>query len=358
MTLLNHLLGIFTESWNLFVSSAMYIVFGLMIAGLIHAFIRKDTIGRHLGGNRFSAVLKAALVGIPLPLCSCGVIPAAVGLRKEGASKSATVAFLISTPESGVDSIAVTYALIDPLMAVIRPIAAFITAMVAGIAEIIFGHNQSSVVSDQSPAACCQSPVANNRVITGDRKPETGDVFSRLIHGIHYAFTKLLADITPTFALGILLGGVIAFYLPESFVTSHLGTGWQPMLLMLVIGIPIYICAAASTPIAAALILKGMSPGVALVFLLAGPATNITSLPVIAKTLGWQSVARYLAAIAACALLLGVATNALYAGIGVDIQATVAHGHHPVSLTIRVTFAIVLLVSMITALMTEHRNHA
>lgn len=332
---MTHLSRIAIESWTLFASAALYFVFGLLVAGFMHAFIRKENIGKYLGGNRLRSVLNAALIGVPLPLCSCGVLPAAIGLRKEGASKAATVSFLISTPESGVDSIAVTYALLGPWMALIRPLAAFVTAFCAGVAEIFFGTPDVAASLTPSPT-CCHTAHPAKLPIT-----------ARLTKGLRYAFVDLLADITPTFLFGILLGGVISTLIPATFVETYLGTGWQAMLMMLLVGIPLYICASASTPIAAALILKGMSPGAALVFLLAGPATNITALPVIAKSLGWRSVAIYLTAISVCALAFGMGTNLFIDRFAIDLPSQVVHGQHFVSSSLRHSVALVLLASML-----------
>ncbi|MBI2344217.1 MAG: SO_0444 family Cu/Zn efflux transporter [Deltaproteobacteria bacterium] len=348
-----HFFGILIAAWQLFVGAAIYILFGLIIAGIIHLSIRKETIGRHLGARNIRAVLKAAIVGIPLPLCSCGVLPTAMSLRKEGASKAATTAFLIATPESGIDSIAVTYALIDPLMTVIRPVAAFVTALCAGIAQLIFGTDD-----DVMPAAAPQATATATccTCADGGRPATTVSRLSSLSRGLRYAFIDLLADITPTFLLGILLGGLISYLVPTAFIEQYLGQGWQSMLVMLFAGIPIYICAAASTPIAAALLLKGMNPGAAIVFLLAGPATNMTALPVIAKGLGWRSVAIYLTTIAVCTFAFGLVTDALYATFHINLSASIGHGHHPISLTVRTLCAIALLGLMIGAVLADRRS--
>lgn len=342
---LQHVWGILRESWIMLSAASFYFLAGLLIAGFIHVFLRKETIGKYLGGRSFSSIIYAALVGVPLPLCSCGVLPAAVGLRKDGASKPATLSFLISTPESGIDSIAVTYALIGPFMAFIRPVAAFLTAIAAGTSELFFGNDDEVGLSKE-----CEK--CTNKESSASKNNETKFSFiQRLGTGLRYAFVDLLSDITPTFVLGILLGGVIGFYLPTSFVENYLGNGFQSMLIMLFAGIPIYICASASTPIAAALILKGMGPGAALVFLLAGPATNITSLPVIGKTLGWRTVTIYLISIAICALMFGLLTDQLYLQMGWDIANSVGTHHHPVSEPIREGFAGLLLFLMAASLL-------
>jgi uncharacterized membrane protein YraQ (UPF0718 family) len=243
-----------------------------------------------------------------------------VSLRKQGATKGATTAFMISTPESGVDSIAVTYAMMDPVMTVARPVAAFATAFVAGIAENIFGYRK-----DAPPLApdltcpvdgCCDGVNCDPQVHRNHHS-----LYEKLRAGVRFAVTDLWGDIAPWFFFGLLLAGMISVLIPDDFFSRYLGSGLPAMLLMLAVGIPLYICATASTPIAAAMILKGVSPGVALVFLLAGPATNMASMTVLVATLGKRAVAIYLASIAGCSVLLGWAVDQVYAAMGISARA-------------------------------------
>ncbi|MBW2086759.1 MAG: SO_0444 family Cu/Zn efflux transporter, partial [Deltaproteobacteria bacterium] len=265
----------------------------------------------HLGQGRFSSVFKAAFLGVPIPLCSCGVLPAAASLKRQGANNGAVTAFLISTPESGVDSIAITYALLDPLMTVVRPVAAFCTAAIAGLAENLFGLERATgqVVSDLSCPVdnCCDGldcpPEVHKRHHT---------FLQRIRAGLGFAFGELWSDMVGWFLAGMILAGFITVLVPPEIMTRFLGGGILSMLLMLAVGIPIYICATASTPIAAALILKGVSPGAALVFLLAGPATNVTSLTVLLGILGKRATAIYLATLAVAAVVFGLALDSLY----------------------------------------------
>lgn len=338
---MTHVAGILSAAWDLLMMASPYILFGLFIAGLLRAFVSPRQIARHLGGNNLRSVGLAALSGVPLPLCSCGVVPTAIGLRQQGASKPATIAFLISTPESGIDSIAVTYALLGPFMAIIRPIAAFVTAFVAGAAQIVFGMERLSPVTSRQSPANMQLPA------TDDRRPTTKvSIFAQIKYGLRFSFLTLLGDISGWFLFGILLGGIINYAIPESWIQNYLGTGWQAMLVMLAVGIPLYICASASTPIAAALIAKGMSPGAALVFLLAGPATNLASLPVLTKFLGKRSVAIYLLAIAICSVAIGMLVN-LAAGLFTINPIAAFHAHHPlpVQLHLATTIALILLIA-------------
>jgi uncharacterized protein len=247
-----------------------------------------------------------------------------VSLRKQGASNGATTAFLISTPESGVDSISVTYALLDPIMTIARPVAAFVTATVAGITENLF-----SVKNETKPVAPDLSCPVDGCCDGLNCEPETHrrhhTFREKLFAGMRFAGGDLWGDLAGWFLIGLILAGLITVLIPPEIFGKYLGSGLPAMLLMLAIGIPLYICATASTPIAAALILKGVSPGAALVFLLAGPATNIASLTVLIGALGKRATAIYLAAIAVCAVLFGLIVDQVYASLGISAQAMVGH---------------------------------
>ena len=265
-----------------------------------------------------------------------------MSLRKQGANKGAVTSFLISTPESGVDSIAITYALLDPVMTVARPMAAFITAFTAGIAVNLTGSKMKalSVAAKPPPSqragretqpACCES---------GSQLPSIG---KKLVQELRFAFTDFWGDLAGAFFIGILLAGVIAAWIPESFFTTYLGGGMMAMSIMLAAGIPLYICATASTPIAAALILKGVSPGAALVFLLAGPATNMAAVAVVLRTLGWRSTIIYLVSIAGCALLFGGLVDAFYGGFDLSARAVAGEAAGAIPAWLALACAIVLL---------------
>lgn len=306
---------IFGQSWQILIESAVYILFGLLLSGLLKVVLSPESVARHLGGGRISSVLKAALIGIPLPLCSCGVVPAAVSLKKQGAGRGATTAFLISTPESGVDSMAVTYALMDPIMTVARPVAAFVMAVVAGIAETLFDRRpEERPVGPRlaGPADNCCSDTACSARKDPPRRGLRGKVGS----GVRYALTDVWGDLAAWFWIGLVLAGIITVIVPDEILTRHLGGGFSAMVLMLIAGIPVYICATASTPIAAALVLKGVSPGAALVFLLAGPATNIASLTLIAGVLGRRATLIYLGTISCLAIVAGLVVDQVYSLFG------------------------------------------
>ncbi len=250
------------------------------------------------------------------------MLPAAVSLRKQGASNGATTAFLIATPESGVDSISITYALLDPIMTIARPVVAFVTAAVAGITENFFGSSSETtpITPDLTCPVdgCCDgqtcSPEAHRRHHT---------FWEKLSSGMRFAVVDLWEDLAGWFLIGLVLAGLITVLIPPDMFSKYLGAGLPAMLIMLAVGIPLYICATASTPIAAALILKGVSPGAALVFLLAGPATNIASLTVLTGVLGKRATAIYLTSIAVCAVLFGLIVDQVYASLGISAQAIV-----------------------------------
>jgi uncharacterized membrane protein YraQ (UPF0718 family) len=245
-----------------------------------------------------------------------------VSLRKQGASNGATTAFLISTPESGVDSISITYALLDPVMTIARPLAAFFTAAVAGITENLFGtYNDTTRITPD--LSCPVDGCCDGQNCSPEEHRQHHRFWEKFSAGMRFAIGDLWEDLAGWFLVGIVLAGLITVLIPPDMFGKYLGAGLPAMLIMLAVGIPLYICATASTPIAAALILKGVSPGAALVFLLAGPATNMASLTVLTGTLGKRATAIYLASIAVCAVLFGLIVDQVYASLGISAQAVV-----------------------------------
>ncbi len=314
-------------SWALLNQSSVYMLFGLLIGGLLKEYLSPTFVATHLGSGRFSSVFKAAFLGIPIPLCSCGVLPAAATLKKQGANNGALTAFLISTPESGVDSISITWALLDPIMTIARPVSAFISAVIAGVAENFFFPAPQEPALLVAPEQNTKEPGCS--ACAGDAQ-ESGLLkkFPRKLKtGLKYAIFDIWGDIAGWFFAGLLLAGVITVLVPDAMIATYLGGGVSSMLVMLLFGIPLYICATASTPIAAVFIMKGVSPGTALVFLLVGPATNITSLSVLIGLLGKRATGLYLLSIAVVSVLCGLAVDALYGFLGLSAVAAVArHG--------------------------------
>jgi uncharacterized membrane protein YraQ (UPF0718 family) len=312
------------ETWHILEDSSVYVIFGLFIAGLLKVFVSPGIVSRHLGQGRFITVFKAALLGVPLPLCCCGVLPAAAALKREGANNGATTAFLISTPESGVDSMAVTYALMDPIMTVARPVAAFVTAAATGLVQnLVDDPARQPAPAEGTPNACTVDGCCSGVDCAPEAHAGHHTLGQKLRAGLAYAGGELWQDMAPWFLGGLLLTGVIGALVPEEFFGRYLGGGFSSMLVMLLVGIPLYICASASTPVAAALVLKGMSPGAALVFLLAGPATNLTALTVLWKLMGKKATLIYLGGIAICSVLAGLCVDLVYTGLGIEPRAVI-----------------------------------
>ena len=317
-------MNLLLNTLELYLEAAPWLLFGLLAAGLLKALVPQQRMVRWLGGRGCWTVVKAALVGAPLPLCSCGVLPAALGLRRGGAGRGPTVSFLVATPETGADSIALSYALLGPFMAVVRPFAAILSAVFAGLLTALAerGERREEVVVPAAAASCgdggcgCSAPAETvARAHLGRRVGE----------GLRYALSDILDDISGWLVLGLLVAGAVATWVPPSALAG-LGSGPLAMVAMLAVGVPMYICATASTPLAAALLVAGMSPGTVLVFLLAGPATNMATLAVVGRELGRRTLAAYLAGIAIASIALGLLTDALVGAWAIDIQAQLHDG--------------------------------
>lgn len=321
-----------------------YLMLGLLVGGLIHVFISSEKIKKSFGAKGLAGVFKASLLGVPLPLCSCAVIPSAVTLKKNGATNGATSAFLISTPESGVDSVMVTYAMMDLPMAIIRPVTAFASAFIAGIFQLFFNDKEYAETNEATPTSCC-----GPKKTCSSKTVERTSLASKLAKTIKFAFIELIDDMAGWLFLGIFAGACIEYLLPANiFETLNPTTG---RLVILAIGIPLYICASASTPIAASLIAKGMSPGMALLFLLVGPATNISNIFVLNKYIGKKGVVINIIAIAVVALAASYITDILYAKMNWSLSFSADHNHIETAswldISLAVAFSLLLLRSLI-----------
>jgi len=454
---------------DLFLDSAPWLLLGLILAGLLKVFVPMAWMQKQLGGHGFKTVVKAALLGAPLPLCSCGVIPAAVGLRRSGASKAATTSFLVSTPETGVDSVTVSYVLLGPFMAIVRPIAAITSAIVAGLlvgrddddgkpaakaealsdtaqldktqsdkalaraapvasccaskspspetvvkAEVVKSccastkapepkikmtpmakpslmaaggpsmgavgmvnaakvsavkvENAGSCCGTQTAApekivvvkkgACCgsssaktaeshqaegESCCASTQDMATELKSES--VIARIGIGFKYAATDLVRDTTLWLLVGLFFAALVQTYVPADFLAKW-GDGLLAMLVMVLVSVPMYICATASTPIAAGLLLAGVSPGAVLVFMMAGPATNIATLGVVTKELGKRALYGYLGGVLGVALVAGALVNYLVANFGFEVMPQIGHEHQMLPSWLVATSGIVLALLM------------
>ena len=314
----------------IFYESSVFILLGFTLAGILHEFVPMELVARRLGKPGFRSVIWATVLGAPLPLCSCGVLPTAAALRRKGASKPAVASFIVSVPETGVDSIAVSYGLMGPIMAIYRPIVAVVTALSAGIACLFITRGESDDVDvdalqeieehdhdhdhghDQSHSHAHAGSPGNTAVAHGEGKSAWRERLARMAG---YGYRTVLDEVAFWIVIGLVITGVLLALLPEDFFSSTLGldSGILPMLLMAVIGVPLYTCASMSTPIAAGLIATGLSPGAALVFLLAGPATSIASLSIVGKLLGRRSMAAYLVSILVVAIGAGLLLDAFAA---------------------------------------------
>ena len=312
----------------IFYESSVFILLGFTLAGILHEFVPMELVARRLGKPGFRSVIWATVLGAPLPLCSCGVLPTAAALRRKGASKPAVASFIVSVPETGVDSIAVSYGLMGPIMAIYRPIVAVVTALSAGIACLFITRGESDDVDvdalqeieehdhdhghDHSHNHDHTEPTNQRSVAHGAAKSAWRERLARMAG---YGYRTVLDEVAFWIVAGLVITGVLLALLPEDFFSSTLGldSGILPMLLMAVIGVPLYTCASMSTPIAAGLIATGLSPGAALVFLLAGPATSIASLSIVGKLLGRRSMAAYLVSILVVAIGAGLLLDAFAA---------------------------------------------
>ena len=311
---------IFTATLEVYLVASPYILLGLAAAGLMHILIPAQGIAKWLGGPGFGATARAALLGIPLPLCSCAVVPVTIELSRKGASREASLAFLVSTPETGVDSMLLTYGLMGPVMAVVRPLAALLTSLVAAVTSMIWRSQEPE--SSESHAG---SEEKQSQEPSPGLTRETQS--ARMRRAAHYGFVEMVDEIGFWLIVGLILTGVITALVPETWIQGVLGDGPGAMFVLLLLGIPLYMCASASTPVGAALLLKGVSPGAALVFLLAGPATNASSLVVIARFFGRRFVAIYLFSVLVTALAAGLLFDLFLQRTGWTIIPTLAGDH-------------------------------
>jgi len=319
------LYNIVNESVYLWLAMAPYLLLGMLIAGILHVFLGTNFIHRHLGGSALKSITKATIFGIPLPICSCGVIPVAASLKKEGASKSATLSFLVSTPTTGVDSIMATYSLMGPLFAIFRPVAAFFSGITIGFLNHFFNkENEKQKIHQQH----------DHPRLTSESKIK--EVF-------RYGFIELAEDVGKWLLVGVIIGGILTALIPQDMILQFLPFPWLHFLIMLVLAVPLYVCATGSIPIATALIQKGFSPGAALVFLIAGPATNAVTLSFVRSKLGKSAFYLYLTAIIIVSLLAGWIFNIVWIRLGGNIGLISPHGEQ-LPLTLRVVSGIVLFL--------------
>lgn len=321
-----------------------YIMLGFLIAGLMHAFIPTSAMARHLSGTGWRPVVKAAAMGVPLPLCSCGVLPTAVAMRRGGASRAASTSFLVATPQTGVDSIAATWSLLGPAFAVVRPVAALVTALAGGMA----------VGRAEKPEAMSQtcSVAASEEAVSQPKG------FGRkLVEALRYGYIDLVGSIGGWLVAGLLIAALITVYVPSDFFAS---LGDKPLLAMiavLIVAVPMYVCATGSIPIALSLILKGLSPGTAFVLLMAGPAANFASFALISREFGRKSAIIYLASIIVGAMAFGLAIDYLMPASWFAVGSAAAMCSHGAAFGLFPTACSVVLVALLVYTFIANHRH-
>ena len=332
----------FCSMWEIFQLLAPFMLIGLLLAGMIHVFIPQYMIQRLMGGKGLLSVITSAAIGIPLPICSCAVVPVSIELHRKGASKPSIMSFLITTPESGTDSIMITWGLLGPFMAIARPIASFFSALLAGFFAVgLLKDSDIDNVEEKKDSGC-----HDHGEECFDDEDYVG-IFQCFKRIWNYAFKKMADEIVFSLLVGLLLAGLIIIAFPDNLAKYGLEKGIIPMLIMLAASVPLYMCASASTPIAAALIIKGISPGAAMVFLLAGPATNVTTIVMLTKQFGGRFVRIYLGCIIAGALISGYLFDYLLVISGISIVPTMSMDSHSIIGAFQWVSALLLIALMI-----------
>ena len=317
--------------WSLLIEISTFLLFGFLFSGILSVALSVETVAKYLGGKGIKSVFLASLFGIPLPLCSCGVIPVFSYLKKHGASKASTTSFLISTPQTGVDSIMVTYGLLGPIFAIYRPIVAFVSGIIGGaLVSALDEETSIKEVSSSCNDDCCE---------------EQGSVIWRIFD---YGFIKLAQDIAQPLIIGIVVAALIFFFIPPNYFHS-IGTGIIGMLIMLILGLPSYICATASIPMALALHVQGgFSMGSLMVFLMCGPATNIATISVSLKQIGKKSTMIYIGSIILCSILSGLLFDTIFPGL--TVQESLSSSMHLIPYPIGVLSAGFLILILLNSM--------
>ena len=357
------LASFFDFLWSSFLLLAPMLLLGLFLSGLIHVFISRQAILRWLRDDSLKSVTMSSAIGVPVPLCSCSVVPVVAEMRRKGASRSACMSFLITAPETGADSILVTNAFFGFVVAIVRPVISFITAVVAGIfcIGLIKDDRDEAKASDHDHCHDCDHDHGSHQALIADRDdcyvspsqlkvllvnwlkgnatsdPSPGDVstddqdldFKKLVkHVFRYGFIEIADDILFALLVGVALGGVLFLAIPGDLMSNEYAR-WLSYPVMVLIGIPLYICASASTPIAAALVAKGVSPGAALIFLMTGPATNTGTIAIIVSQFGTRFASIYVVAVIAVTVILGIAIDVLLLAAGLTISVNLDASHSP-----------------------------
>lgn len=321
-----------SEIWMLCIDMSPYLLLGMFVSGLISIFVDKNIVMKQIGPKNFTSILKSTLFGIPLPLCSCGVIPVAATLRESGASKGSTASFLVSTPQTGIDSIFLTYGMLGPIFALFRPLAALVSGVFSGMVI--------NKLDDETHHHSKSSQDISKNISPGER----------ILSGFRYGFLTLPADIVVPLFQGLIVAAAIAIFIPPDIIAEYfISKSFVLYLLMLLVSLPMYVCATASIPIAVALMAKGISAGAAFVFLMAGPATNASSIAVIRNILGKKTLMYYLLLISITAIISGIILDKFFTVSPISIT-NLSHEHHTdglASLVFTILFILILVNSYI-----------
>ncbi len=328
-SIINYATLFILEVWSLCLQTAPFLLMGMFFSGFIYIFVDSKFIFKHIGAKSISSVFKSTLLGIPIPLCSCGVIPVAATLRDSGASKGSTVSFLVSTPQTGIDSIFLTYGMLGPVFALFRPIAAFVSGIFSGL--VINNYDDESHHHTSDP----------NNI---NRTKET--LITRLKKGFKYGFITLPSDIIIPLIQGLAIAAIIAISIPPDFIAQYFSfNSYFVFIFMLFISLPIYVCATASIPIAVALMAKGVSAGAVFVFLMAGPATNASSIAVVKNILGKKNMYLYLSLISFTAIFFGIILD-FFITIKLPLHSDHSHNHNEIdykSIILTILFILILI---------------
>jgi len=289
---MNIFIDFLNNFYTLTLDMAIYIIFGILFAGILKQIIPKDFVSKHLGDDNYSSVIKASLFGIPLPLCSCSVIPFATSLKKEGASSGSVLSFLISTPITGADSILATYGFFGWVFTIYRVVTSLLIAIIAGILQNLFGKEDIINEKQEHSSCCCDTSCST----------EEKQIFS-IKEVFSYAIFDIFKDFAKPLFFGLIAGAIITTFMPENMMEYLSSNIFITYLIILLFSMPLYICATASLPIAAGLIASGLSGGAAFILLSAGPATNSVTMGVVLKTLGKKALIIYLGVIGIFSLI-------------------------------------------------------
>ena len=284
------IINILYNFWNLSIEMAPFLLLGFLLAGLLSLFISKELIKKHLSNKSKYAVIKSVILGIPLPVCSCGVIPLAASIREKGASKGSTASFVTSTPQTGIDSIIITYDMMGMTFALIRVSVAFISGIITGLIVDFFKNKKNDYYFSEN---------------------DFHDFKRRKIKdGLKYAFYNLPKSLFKPLIIGILFASLISTFIKDDYFISYNST-FAEIIFISLISIPMYICSTASVPLALSFINLGISPGAVLIFLIIGPATNTVTLTTLWKIIGKKETILFIGSIIINAVIFGILLNNL-----------------------------------------------